>query len=323
MYIHQVENIIVRGSLCMTSSEKDYDRLFTIKRLRSILELSGAERISRTAVNKLDEVLKVYGEQIIKNALKSTIKNDRMELQTKDINFALTTGQQLKFHLEEKIFAHYVWIFRSNGTCLLSKSFSGMNFPDTLFTGLLMGIANMVQEVSGRTLDYLVLDDLVIHIKNRGDIYFCLCTETHQRKKVGHLLENLLSRFFERYDDIIDREVVNLNIFDPFSDTIEEELETAGMSIPTDILEKGEKTILSQQDIEDSVVVAALRKEIMKASQEIKKLPIFSSGTDSSNKVELTKNLKNLDAGNKELLQESQEALKKIKESNNNSEESG
>lgn len=254
---------------------------FSEVEIRKLFKQHGPLKVSRDAVIMLDKLLESHAKNIVKNSLIYTAADNKNELRKQDI---LKATKDIS--ADTSVFVHHFWAYRDNGTCLISKSFSGLKFPDTLFTGLLMGIANMVSEVTGRSLDYLVMDDLTIHVQSKSTVYMAIVCDAKQKETIATLLNSLLDLFLERYNDILENQVLNLNIFESFYDIVEEEVTSAGMSIPTGIA-KIETPILTHKQIENSVLVAALRNEIIKASEQIKQLPIFAPEKKEDEDLEL------------------------------------
>lgn len=301
-------------------TKKKLNLNFTEVEIRKLFKKYGSVRVSKEAVVMLDKLLYRQGINIVKNSLIYSASDNKNELRKQDILKA--TKELIP---ETSVFVHHFWAYRDNGTCLMSKSFSGLKFPDTLFTGLLMGISNMVSEVTGRSLDYLVMDDLTLHAQGKSSVYMAIVCDTTQKESIAALLTNLLNRFIENYHEILDNQVLNLNIFESFYEIVEDEVASAGMYIPTEIA-KIETPILTHKQIENSVLVAALRNEIIKASEQIKQLPIFAPENSEKRSEEEMESIKfgsdramdSLDEieETKEIIKEQRKALEELKNGN-------
>ena len=173
---------------------------------------------------------------------------------------------------------HYIWIISENGTCLFSKSYSGLQFPDTIFAGLLVGIANMTTEVTGRTLEKLVIGDLIVHIQEVPPVLCAVISD--DSKGIVHLVREIGKQFLQIYGHRVSEAAIDINVFSSFEKYARNTIRDFGIAIPSDSTGDSVQKLLDPDIIRQGVIVAAQNKDLKIAMQELKKLPIFTEDKD-------------------------------------------
>ena len=242
--------------------------VFTEEEIRSLFNEVGAEKISKAAIRALHEQLIEIGHSITKIA--STLVTEGEEM---DANHLLRAAK--RFSTMNLPVIHNIWIINSNGTCLFSKSYSGLKFPDTIFSGLLLGITNMCEEVSGRSLERLVLGDMSIHLRTVDPILVALVSD-NVGDAVTYLVNQLGVRFLEVFGHRLDETAVDINVFTPFEHIVKDIIRSWGIALPSEVTGEGVQRLLDPELIRESVIRAAQRKDLEIAISELKSIPLFT-----------------------------------------------
>lgn len=240
---------------------------FTEEELRSLFADVGAEKISKSAIRALQDELADIGYSIVKIAAQ-TLGEDNLEA-----NHLVRAAR--RFSTLSLPVIHNLWIINSNGTCLFSKSYSGLKFPDTIFSGLLLGITNMCEEVSGRSLERLVLGDMSINLRAVDPILVAIVSD-NIGDAVSMLVNQLGQRFLEVYGHRLDETAVDINVFTPFEHSVRDIIRGWGIALPDEVTGEGVQKLLDPELIRESVFRAAQRKDIEIAFESLKSLPLFS-----------------------------------------------
>lgn len=252
--------------------------VFTEEEIRSLFNEVGAEKISKAAIKALHEQLIEIGFSITKIA--SSMITDE---ETMDATHLLRSAK--RFSTMNLPVIHNLWIINSNGTCLFSKSYSGLKFPDTIFSGLLLGITNMCEEVSGRSLERLVLGDMSIHLRAVDPILVALVSD-NVGDAVSYLVNQLGSRFLEIFGHRLDETAVDINVFTPFEHTVKDIIRTWGIALPSEVTGEGVQRLLDPELIRESVIRAAQRKDLEIAFSELKSIPLFAKEENIEDDIE-------------------------------------
>ncbi len=242
--------------------------VFTEEEIRSLFNDVGAEKISKSAIRALHEQLIEIGHSITKIASTLVYEEDEM-----DSTHLLRAAK--RFSTMNLPVIHNIWIINSNGTCLFSKSYSGLKFPDTIFSGLLLGITNMCEEVSGRSLERLVLGDMSIHLRTVDPILVALVSD-NVGDAVSYLVNQLGVRFLEIFGHRLDETAVDINVFTPFEHTVKDIIRSWGIALPSEVTGEGVQRLLDPELIRESVIRAAQRKDLEMAFSELKSIPLFT-----------------------------------------------
>lgn len=266
--------------------ENAKDEFFTEEELRSITEEAGIDKIQKKAILALGDILTDIGTAITKLA----IQNAKSEFPEEEIEPVEITRQLLmsaarRYATLEVPMIHYLWVISENGTNLFSKSYSGLNFPDTIFSGLLLGIANMVTEVTGRDLEKLVVGDLVIHIQEVPPILIAVISD--DSKGIGTLVRQLGTEFLKIYGHRVNEPAVDINVFNSYEKTAREIIRDWGVALPSDATGDSVQKLLDPELIRQGVMVAAQQKDLKYAMNELRGMPMFQAvDEDDENAVE-------------------------------------
>ncbi|MFW9996016.1 MAG: hypothetical protein ACFFD4_28505 [Candidatus Odinarchaeota archaeon] len=259
----------------------------TILDYKEVHELFHGNRVAKKAVFALEELLIKKATTLIKAANDIAQKENMTEIDAEMLRRAEKAIEEQERSQRHPYF-HNIWIISHNGTCLLSRAFSGLKFPDTLFAGLLTGIVQMFDEVSGRHLDYIVLDDLVVHLyhHNSGLLIAIIC-DSHVKERINTLSEFIGNSFYKIYKDELSMQVINLEEFSEFNDILEKAVWKAGMRLPTHGIEK--RPLLRHEDVEHAIEAAALKKELQKITDHIRSSTMESEPEEDMNRPEKKK----------------------------------
>ncbi len=260
---------------------------FQSKRVWRLLKDTGIDRVSRESVDALNSLLTRRARGIATKAVEIADQDNREIVTEEDITRAvIMTSSIATFETQaEAPFVHYVWFISSGGTCLLSRSYSGLKFPDTIFSGLLTGILDLMSEVTGRMLEKLSTDNLTIHIRRiqPSAITVAVISDSDKSEPIDELTELLAMRFTEVFIDEIDKDVIDTSIFEEFEPVLDALVAGAGLKIPKETLKIIQKrTTLTEKQLEETVDATALREEMKRARELIQTLGVFSKGTDET-----------------------------------------
>ncbi len=251
---------------------------------KMILKEAGGKRVAKAASVELQEELSAIAKEIAINAIETAHKNNRKTVRAADIKEAiLQTPLERKLERKDKPLFHHIWFIDGNsGTCVLSRSYSGLRFPDTIFSGLLTGIADLMREVTGRNLRHLILGDLALHMRYVSPVLVVIICDTEESGIVVPVAQKLGKEFLNLYADELNKQLQDLELFEEFESRLEEIIREAGMELPTTVAvgEVGDAT-LTRESIEESVTGAALREDLLSASELLKGFPLFESKTPS------------------------------------------
>lgn len=257
-------------------------------RVRKLLTDQGAQRIQKKAVQALIDEIVQFGTTISSLAIQEAKKAKRKTIKAEDIDCALRfyeQGEQKNDNTDFHPFFHHIWLLdEESGLPLLSKSYSGLKFEDTIFSGLLLGIINLMREATGRELHHLVLGDLTVHLRKIDTIYVASICDTDAPETIDRLTALIGANFIERYRDELQDQVKNIELFKEFETTLEEAVASSGMELPTTVAIQAtsplEAATLSRAAIEDFVTGAALKDDLQKALKVLREHPVFKK-TDS------------------------------------------
>lgn len=236
--------------------------------IREIFTFVGAEKVSKTAIRALQDELSDIGYSIVKIATQTLTEDESLTA-----NHLVRSAR--RFSTMNLPVIHNLWIINSNGTCLFSKSYSGLKFPDTIFSGLLLGITNMCEEVSGRSLERLVLGDMSIHLRAVDPILVAIVSD-NIGDAVSLLVNQLGQRFIEVFGHRLDETAVDINVFTPFEHNVRDIIRSWGIALPNEVTGEGVQKLLDPELIRESVIRAAQRKDLEIAFESLKSLPLFS-----------------------------------------------
>jgi len=251
---------------------------FTKRECRDLLKKTGIPRISKDSIAALNRLLTRRAREIAIKAVNLADIENREKIEKRDITRAvqMTSAFSTFDVAQEAPIVHYIWFISSGGTCLLSQSFSGLKFPDTIFAGLLTGILDLFGEVTGRRIDKFTTDDLSIHIRRIGEISVVVICDTERSEPIEELTELLAQRFDQVFTKELKQEIVDTSIFEEFIPVLGALISSAGLKIPKERLKIYKVSgALTDRQLEETVDAVALRQELRRAQEVIQELAVF------------------------------------------------
>lgn len=258
---------------------------FANQECRRLIQKAGIKRISKDATIALNKILTYRAREIAAGAVTQSLERNQKTVTADDITYAVrmsspVSGSEVD---SEAPVVHYVWFISSGGTCLLSRSYSGLQFPDTIFAGLITGIVDLMGEVTGRLIDKITTDDLVIHIRRISEITVAVISDSERNEPIDELTDLLARRFSEVFSEEITKDVIDVGIFQDFTPVLDALVSGAGLSIPKERIKViHTKRRLTEKLIEETVDAVALREEMRRAQDQIQEFNLFRSETDQS-----------------------------------------
>ncbi|MHA2227134.1 MAG: hypothetical protein ACXAC8_18100 [Candidatus Hodarchaeales archaeon] len=256
---------------------------FDFKECWQLLKNTGIPRVSNESVTALNRLLTRRGRELATKAVTLASEKDRDEVRGVDITQAVTLTSNIAAYEvgDEAPVVYYVWFISSGGTCLLSRSYSGLEFPDTIFSGLLTGILDLLTEVTGRTIEKFSTDDLTIHIRRIAEITVAVICDSEKSDQIDELTDLLAHRFSDVFSQEIEQDVIDTSIFDDFTAVLDALVAGAGFLIPKERLKVIRKsTSLTDKQLEETVEKTALREEMRRAHERIQDLDLFKKGDE-------------------------------------------
>lgn len=253
---------------------------FEHKECWQLLKKTGIPRVSKESVEALNKLLTRRAKEIATRAVTLASEKDRDEVLEEDITQSVRMTSAIATYEvgKEAPVVHYVWFISSGGTCLLRRSYSGLEFPDTIFSGLLTGILDLMAEVTGRHIEKFSTDDLTIHIRRISDITVAVICDSEQSDPIDELTDLLGFRFTEVFNEEIQKEVVDTSVFDDFEPVLDALVAGAGLNIPKESLKLIKTgTSLTDKQLEETVDAVALREEMRRAQERIQDFDLFKS----------------------------------------------
>jgi histone H3/H4 len=257
---------------------------FDQKECWQILKKTGISRVSKDSVIALNNLLTRRAREIATKAVTLAVEKDRDEILEEDITQAVRMAGVPTYEVaKEAPVVHYVWFISSGGTCLLSRAYSGLEFPDTIFSGLLTGILDLMSEVTGRMIEKFSTDDLTIHIRRVAEITVAVICDSEQSDPIDELTDLLALRFADVFDVEIQQEIVDTSVFDDFAPVLDALVAGVGLKIPKESLKIIKSSAsLTDRQLEETVDAVALREEIRRAQETIQDLAVFKRDDKSS-----------------------------------------
>ncbi|MHA2074969.1 MAG: histone-like protein [Candidatus Hodarchaeales archaeon] len=265
-------------------TQKQISRVgFQFNRVKMILKNTGIPRVSNESVVTLNKLMTRHARHIATKAVHFAKENGRETVRGEDMTRAVRmTGTTVAYEIEhEAPVVHNVWFISSGGTCLLSRSYSGIEFPDTIFSGLLTGILDLMSEVTGRLIEKFSTDDLTIHIRRISEITVAVICDSEKGEPIDELTDLIALRFSEVFSKEITLDIVDTSIFDDFAPVLDALVSSAGLNIPKERLKVIKTSVsLTDRELEESVDATALRAELRRAQAQIQDLALFKNDTE-------------------------------------------
>lgn len=272
--------------MVMSANQKQSITLgFDQKECWQILKKTGIPRVSKESVTALNKLLTRRAREIATKAVTLAAEKDRDEILEEDITQAVRMASAAPTSEvgREAPVVHYVWFISSGGTCLLSRSYSGLEFPDTIFSGLMTGILDLMSEVTGRLIEKFSTDDLTIHIRRVGEITVAVICDSEQSDAIDELTDLFALRFADVFNVEIQQEIIDTSIFDDFAPVLDALVAGVGLKIPKESLKIIKSSAsLTDKQLEETVDAAALRGEMRRAQEVIQDLAVFKRDVESS-----------------------------------------
>jgi hypothetical protein len=249
------------------SNDNVPEPIFTEEELRSLIKDLTTLKFQKKALTALGEFIEDTGFSIVKIGM--TLSPN------KELNSDILVRAAKRYVSLNVPMIHYLWIINSNGAALFSKSYSGLQFPDTIFAGLLLGIVNMINEVSGRDLERLVIGDLSIYIQEVSPIICAVISD--DSKGIPSLVKELGREFLRIYGHRISEPAIDVNVFGTFEKHARTIIRNWGIvNLPTDAAGDAVAKLLDPEMIRHGVISAAQRKDLKNAMIELREIPIFN-----------------------------------------------
>ena len=108
---------------------------FTNQECKRLIKKAGIQRVSLDAAVALNKLLTHHAREVAAGAVTASKDKNRRTVTEDDITFAVRLGSSIASYEVDKQapVVHNVWFISSGGTCLLARSYSGVQFPDTIF----------------------------------------------------------------------------------------------------------------------------------------------------------------------------------------------
>lgn len=267
----------------MSENNENNNAGFTKKECRDLIKKTGIPRISKESIAALNRLITRRAREIAIKAVNLAEVENRDIIQKRDITRAIQmTSAFSTFDVsQEASIIHYIWFISSGGTCLLSQSYSGLKFPDTIFAGLLTGILDLFGEVTGRRINKFTTDDLSIHIRRIGEITVAVICDTERPEPIEELTELLAHRFAQVFTKELDQEIIDTSIFEEFIPVLGALISSAGLKIPKERIKVYKVSgALTDRQLEETVDAVALRQELRRAQEVIQELAVFKKEGD-------------------------------------------
>ncbi len=268
-------------SVNLNEMDKTY---FTRQEIKSIFQkIDSRMKLSKMAIATLNELLSSHGMDIARRAVMIARQTNKPGSNFEITATMIKKAQQEMEQSSMKPLFHYCWVIHENGSCLFSKSYSGLRFPDTLFSGLIIGIVDVMHEVTGRFPTFIKLGDLSVHLRRYGILTIVIISDTEETRSINHLAKEIGRKFYQKYERYLEKEeIFDLSTFETFAEDLDLIAKQSGLTLPQHLAsEVDEAHMLSMEQIEDTVAAAALREEILRATQQIRQLPIFKNPATS------------------------------------------
>jgi len=274
------------------SKGKSLRLAFTTQECKRIIKKAGIQRVSLDAAVALNKLLTHHARKVAAGAVTTSMEKNRKTVTADDITHAVRMESGIASYTVDKKapVVHNVWFISSSGTCLLSRSYSGLNFPDTIFAGLVTGIFDLMGEVTGRLIDRIVTDELTIHIRRIGEVTVAVICDSENSEPIDELADLLAQRFSEVFVEEVNQAVIDVSVFEDFTPVLDALVSGAGLSIPKERLKVLQKqTTLTDRQLEETVNATALREELRRARERIQDFNIFRTeqGDNDSSSVDI------------------------------------
>ncbi|MHA1991623.1 MAG: hypothetical protein ACW98A_11710 [Candidatus Hodarchaeales archaeon] len=255
----------------MTNIKSIYQELeenyFAIEELRNLSNSVGIESITDEALYTLGKFITDYGRIITQLALFQPSNKEDQIFGINDLKIAL---EKIPTYLPPNVF--YIWIIAGNGNCLYSKSLSNMEFPDTIFSGMLIGMHILAKELTGRSFERIDMEDLSLYLTESSTLIGAILAKSDSDASL--LNKTILLEFLGLFRDELSKTGVDLNIFQSF-DKISRAIIRDWQFIKPEITAEMRKVLLEADSIEKELTSGYKKEDLESAMDEIRNFEIF------------------------------------------------
>lgn len=256
----------------MTSLKFNYSELrenyFTKIELKKLTTSVGISTITENALIILGKYITDLGRIITLMALKNKKDDFSRSIDASDIKLA---HHNLSNYETPQIY--YLWFISPNGTCLYSKSFSNMKFPDAIFSGMLVGMHVLVSELTGRPFERIDMGDLGMYLYETSSIVCALVSKKDPKAKL--INQTLITEFLNIFGSKVFESAVDINQFRIF-DKVSRAIIRDWVFINPEIDAINEKKILVEVDsMEDQVISGYEKEDLSAAMEELRNMDVF------------------------------------------------
>ena len=241
--------------------------MFSEEDLRSLLDPKFVEKVPKEAVIALGEAITTFGTVLSRIALQ--FKDSNGEVTSQEVELAFKKYQATKI---PKIYN--AWIITDNGTCVFAANYSHLRFPDTIFTGMLLGMEILTKEVSGRELEKIIMNDLAITLREVPPL-LCAAVSDRNNGDIGPLLGYVGKQFLKMFGAKVSEVAVDINTFRTFDKFLRLFIQDWHFLRPRS--EEGAREHLLETDSIRGTVATEIQKEnIASVMHELKKMDVFT-----------------------------------------------
>jgi hypothetical protein len=250
------------------------ENCFAIEELRNLSNSVGIESITDEALYTLGKFITDYGRIIAQLAL---FQRKNKEDQIFDINELKNALEKIPTYVPPNVF--YIWIISGNGNCLYSKSLSNMEFPDTIFSGMLIGMHILAKELTGRSFERIDMEDLSLYLTESSSLVGAILTKSDSDASL--LNKTILLEFIGIFGDILFQTGIDLNILQSF-DKISRAIIRDWQFIKPEITAEMRKVLVEADSIEKELPSGYKKEDLESAMNEIRNFEIFQSSKNQS-----------------------------------------
>ncbi|OLS23810.1 MAG: hypothetical protein HeimC3_22820 [Candidatus Heimdallarchaeota archaeon LC_3] len=263
----------------MTSGKFNYSELsenyFSKIELKRLTISVGINKITESALMILGKYISDLGRIITLLAL--TNKNDTSSYSIDASDIKLAHSNLSKYDPPQ---IYYVWFISPNGTCLFSKSFNKMEFPDAIFSGMLLGMHVLVKELTGRSFERIDMGDLAMYIYETSSIVCALVSKKDPNAKL--INQALVHEFLDIFGKKVFESAVDLNLFRSF-DKVSRAIVRDWIFINPELETSRERKILLEVDsIEEQVISGYKKGDLAAVMEELRKMEVFKLDNELS-----------------------------------------
>jgi len=124
-----------------------------------------------------------------------------------------------------------VFIIHESGLCLFSRSYSDNPQNIDLFSGFLVAVSSFAKNMIGEKLNEIRMEHHIIFYESRKTIVLALVTSQKKisKRKITIIMRRIYNNFLEQYNEHLEHNIIEPEIFRDFSSTIDDILQTSGI----------------------------------------------------------------------------------------------